>query len=186
VGLVGKILSVGVIMVAAVWGAWAFGSPAGPDMLIGEISSQDLQQAPYRTWYREHEDAYQVEEDSLSELAELMKGVDVTIIMGTWCHDSQRQVPQFYKILSRAGIPLARITMVAVDQQLMTPADHAAGLGITNTPTVIFYRDGKEVNRIVETPVISLEQDMTTILRGETYRHSRLLARMAADVKDGS
>jgi hypothetical protein len=46
------------------------------------------------------------------------------------------------------------------------------GFDITNVPTFIFYRNGKEINRIVESPVISLEKDMLSILAGEVYKHT--------------
>lgn len=163
-------------MAAGAGGVRAFESRAEPEMLVGEISPQDLREVPYAEWYIAHRQAYQVDAESISDLPELFKDVAVTIIMGTWCHDSQRQVPRFYKILSTAGVNMSRVDLFAVDMNFTTPADEAAGLGITNTPTFIFYRDGKELNRIVETPVISLEKDVLTILRGEAYRHSKLAA----------
>ena len=45
------------------------------------------------------------------------------------------------------------------------------GLNITNVPTFIFYKNGKEVNRIVESPRVSLEQDMIDIINGNNYKH---------------
>jgi len=52
-----------------------------------------------------------------------------------------------------------------------TPEQFEKGLHITNVPTFIFYKNGKEVNRIVESTVIYLEQDMLDIVSGNKYKH---------------
>jgi hypothetical protein len=53
-----------------------------------------------------------------------------------------------------------------------TPQNYEEGLHVTNVPTFIFYKDGKEMNRIVEFPIKTLESDMLTILKGEPYKHA--------------
>ena len=144
------------------------------EMLLGEISSSDLRKAPYATWYNENDQSYQVDAAAITELDSLFEGVEIKIVMGTWCHDSKREVPRFYKILSAAGVNEDSTTMIALDRKKQAPRNEIDGMGITNTPTFIFYRDGKELNRIVEKPVISLEKDITAILKGSEYRHSKL------------
>lgn len=144
------------------------------EILTGPITVADLKAVPYRDWFDQHTRDYEVNDAAVAGLADLMDNVDVTIVMGTWCHDSQREVPRFYKILQAAGIPRNRVQMLAVDQNFMTPENKAKGLKITNTPTFIFSRSSKELNRIVETPVESLEQDMMALLKGKDYRHSKM------------
>lgn len=144
--------------------------------LLGVISKADLQKGPYATWYNENDQAYQVDQAALVGLDQLLEGVEVKIIMGTWCHDSKREVPRFYKILSNVATGEDKAEMIALDRKKQAPNNETEGMGITNTPTFIFYKDGKEMNRIVETPVESLEKDMVKILKGETYKHSKLLS----------
>ncbi|PCI33174.1 MAG: thiol reductase thioredoxin [Alphaproteobacteria bacterium] len=154
-------------------------SPTGAadrEILVGEITPQDLREVPYGGWYREHYEDYEVQTAPVSELPALLEGVDVIIVMGTWCPDSQRQVPPFYKILTAAGVAMSRVDLWAVDMDFAAPDLDVAALGITNTPTFIFSRNGKELNRIVESPVESLEQDMLAILKGAAYRHAKLAA----------
>lgn len=91
--------------------------------------------------------------------------------MGTWCHDSKREVPGFYKILDQNA---ENIEMIALDRKKQTPNGETNGMEITNKPTFIFYIDGLEMNRIVETPVESLERDMVKILSGQDYSHSKM------------
>jgi thiol-disulfide isomerase/thioredoxin len=103
----------------------------------------------------------------------LLEGVEIKVVMGTWCHDSKREVPRFYKILSHKT---DNIEMIALDRKKQSPNGETDAMAITNTPTFIFYKNGKEMNRIVETPVDSLERDMIKILSGKEYRHSKMPA----------
>ena len=48
--------------------------------------------------------------------------------------------------------------MIALDRKKQTLNGETNGMEITNTPTVIFYKDDLEMNRIVETPVESLSE----------------------------
>jgi thiol-disulfide isomerase/thioredoxin len=153
--------------------ATSYGADDGVNMLIGDIERTDLQASPYMDWYQKYDTAYHVDAKATLKLSPMLKDIDVTIIMGTWCHDSQIQVPRFYKIMKSAGADMSRLNMVAVDMDFKAEGKDMAGLGITNTPTFIFYRQGVEVNRIVESPVESLEKDMLAILLGSDYRHAK-------------
>lgn len=144
---------------------------------MGKISPVDLQKETYGVWYKKNQDNYEVEADPATQLLPLLQDVKVKIIMGTWCHDSQRQVPRFYKILDSIKADLTQIHMIAVDMEFSAVGHDISALGITNTPTFIFYRGGQEINRIVEVPVESLEKDMLAILRGQGYRHSKMTMR---------
>ncbi len=144
--------------------------------LLGVISKEQLQMEPFATWYNESDQAYTVDEAAVAELDAMLQGVNIKIVMGTWCHDSKREVPRFYKILSTADADQNMVEMIAVDRKKQLSTGEIDGLGLTNTPTFIFYRDGEELNRIVETPVESLEKDMMKILKGDAYRHSKLPA----------
>lgn len=144
------------------------------EILLGKISKEDLQKNPFASWYDENDAAYQVDLNTIADLDALLDGVEVKIVMGTWCHDSKREVPRFYKILSHVENAEKKTQMIALDRKKQAPNDEINGLGITNTPTFIFLKDGKELNRIVEKPVESIEKDMVKILKGEEYRHSKM------------
>ena len=144
--------------------------------LLGVISKEQLQMEPYAIWYSESEQAYTVDETAIAELDAMLQSASIKIVMGTWCHDSKREVPRFHKILSTVGVNQSQVEMIAVDRSKQLSTGEIDGLGLTNTPTFIFYRDGRELNRIVETPVESLEKDMIKILSGQEYRHSKMPA----------
>lgn len=107
-----------------------------------------------------------------NEIKNKLKEYTITIFMATWCEDSDEQVPEFYKILENADFPLSKVKQIAMDRDKTTPEQFEKGLNITNIPTFIFYKNGKEVNRIVESPRISLEQDIIDIISGKNYKNS--------------
>ena len=92
--------------------------------------------------------------------------------MGTWCEDSQRETPNFIKILKQVDFDFNNLELITVNREKITPQGLENGLNITNVPTFIFYKDGKEINRIVEFPIESLEEDMINILTNKDYKHA--------------
>ena len=92
--------------------------------------------------------------------------------MGTWCGDSRRETPRFYKILEAAGFNFKNLEFATVNRSKKTPNNLQEGLNIIKVPTFIFYKKGKEIGRYVEYARESLEKDMLKIVSGATYKHS--------------
>jgi hypothetical protein len=61
-----------------------------------------------------------------------------------------------------------------MSEEKTTPENWEKGLEIFNVPTLIFYKNNIEINRIVEFPKTTLESDVEKILKGESYSHSYL------------
>ncbi|WP_340202979.1 thioredoxin family protein [Ascidiimonas sp. W6] len=143
-----------------------------PEILIGKYKREALSKVPFDSWFVKNYESYLVDQKSIDTLNPLLKGVKVKIFMGTWCGDSKRETPRFYKIMDAAQVKEKNITLITMDRSKKTPDNFEEGLDITNVPTFIFYKNGKEVNRIVEYPIKSLEKDMITILSGQEYKHA--------------
>lgn len=146
--------------------------PSVTDMLLGKIEWTQLQDGEYGKWFNPNFKSYEVDMASIPEIKKLMDDVEVTTFMGTWCHDSKRDTPRFYKIMKAADVPDQNLELVAVDYKKTTPKGLEKGMNIERVPTFIFKKDGKELGRIVEHSVESLEKDMLKILRGEDYTPS--------------
>lgn len=147
----------------------------GRENLIGETNQAALQVEPYASWYTKNYDKYFPNEEIISELKKTIQAFDIEVYYGTWCGDSKRDIPKFYKILNDSGYNLNRLLIVAVgnegDLYKKSPDGETEGKNITNVPTFIFYKDGVEVNRIVESAVgKSLEEDVLKIVTGQAYR----------------
>ncbi|WP_046757278.1 thioredoxin family protein [Kordia jejudonensis] len=141
-------------------------------ILTGVQIRETIATAPYDVWFGPTYAVYSADKETLDAIKPLTKDVKIKIFMGTWCEDSQREVPQFYKITDVLEINERDIELITVDEEKETPEHLEDGFNITNVPTFIFLKDGKELNRIVEFPVTSLEKDMLSILSGEAYKHS--------------
>ncbi len=85
------------------------------------------------------------------------------IFLGTWCGDTQRELPRFQKIIETEKIPLRVIEYHALNRNKESGEALPAEYGIRFVPTFVFLRNGKEIGRIVEAPRKSLEEDIVDI-----------------------
>jgi thiol-disulfide isomerase/thioredoxin len=140
--------------------------------LIGFANKESFNQAPYKTWFTQKLDAYKPDEATISALKVGLKGVTIKGFMGTWCGDSKRETPHFYKVLELADFNFKKLDLVTLNRSKRTPDNLQEGLDIKRVPTFIFYREGTEIGRYVEYARESLEKDMLKIVSGEAYKHS--------------
>ncbi len=141
-------------------------------ILLGPANEDGFKQEPFNTWYEENYADYEVDKTTISSLKHLLKNVKVKAFMGTWCGDSKRETPRFFKIMEATDYNDENIELITMSRQKDTPEGSELGLNITNVPTFIFYKNGEEINRIVESPITSLEKDMIAILTGQEYKHT--------------
>jgi len=106
--------------------------------------------------------AYKVNEEALSKIN--FTGISIKVVLGNWCEDSQREVPRLIKILETAPLKNVPVTYYLVDREKFCPDPEVQKLEAKYVPAIIFYRNGKEIGRIVETPEGSLEVNMGKIL----------------------
>ena len=84
--------------------------------------------------------------------------------MGTWCHDSKREVPRFYKILNTLNYDQTNLQIVGLNKDKKGYFNDYSYLNIKNTPTFIFFKNDEEIGRIIERPKGSLELQIQNIL----------------------
>lgn len=141
-------------------------------MLIGKSNRKGLQMDAFKEWFDPGYMDYKANSETLDKLKPLLKDVSILVFMGTWCEDSQRDVPHLYKILDDAGFDESKLTLITVSEEKTTPQGFEDGKDISNVPTIIFYKNDKEIGRIVEYPIETLEKDMLAILSGKDYKHA--------------
>lgn len=134
-------------------------------MLIGNCDKSGLQKGVYGTYFDSQYDVYKPADVYINKLEDKIDGVEVTIVLGTWCSDSQREVPRFYKVLNNAGYNDKRVKVIAVDKDKEAIVVDIKDMEIERVPTFIIYKDEKEIGRIVETPKKSLERDLWKIVK---------------------
>tara|TARA_R110000868_G_scaffold93736_4_gene259230 strand:- start:308 stop:1201 length:894 start_codon:yes stop_codon:yes gene_type:complete len=143
------------------------------EKLLGVITKNDLTTDDYSKWFSPQFNSYPVDKDSASKISEPLKEFEILVFMGTWCGDSKKEVPRFYRLLEEINYPMPKLKIIAVDsdkdQYKKSPNGEEKGLNIHKVPTFIFYKDGKEVNRIIEHPITSFEADIDQIINTNTY-----------------
>lgn len=141
-------------------------------MLIGKFTKEDLQRAPYNRWFNDRYANFNPSEEVMGTIKNNISEYEIMVFMGTWCVDSRREIPKIFKILDEAGYDLSKLTIVGVDRNKVTPEKIEADWDINWVPTLIFMKDGKEVNRFVEYPRTSIEEDIANIVTGKEYNNS--------------
>lgn len=139
---------------------------------VGTIHKEDLMEAPYMTWFDPMYKSFQPDEAALSKIQNNINDYEVKIFMGTWCGDSKREVPKFLKILELSDFDLDNLEIMGVTRSKTLPNDLQKPFDIHYVPTIIFYKDGKEINRFVEYPKESFEEDIAKIVAEEDYKNS--------------
>jgi thiol-disulfide isomerase/thioredoxin len=139
--------------------------------LTGEMSMDKLWET-IPVW-RSVMDDYQPDAAAVASLKANGTDAKVTLLYGTWCPDSKNYVPRLVKALRAAGNDKIQIKLIGIDNQFREPVDTVQPRRITNVPTVIVERNGREIGRIIETPAAqTIEEDLAAILSGKPVVHA--------------
>jgi len=145
-------------------------------MLLGKIDKKGLTKAPYSEWFNKNHETYLVNQNITKAIKDSLKDYTIKVFLGTWCGDSKKEVPRFYSVLEAANYPMDQLEVIALDRSdeayKQGPNGEEKGMDIHRVPTFIFYKDGKEVNRIVEHPKETLERDIQKIVTSQRYNHN--------------
>ena len=143
------------------------------EVLVGEIERNDLLSPPHASWFNSNFDRYRPEKEDLDLIVSNLPGIDsIKIFMGTWCIDSRREVPKFFKLLKWADYDLAKVYISSLKLNKTAPNDPQDSFDVIMIPTFIFYKEGRELNRFVEYPRETFEKDIAKIVSQQPYRHS--------------
>lgn len=139
-------------------------------VLLGEQPRSAFGQLPFKHWF---DSIYRGYTANAGLLKNAWTDEQVDVFMGTWCGDSRREVPQFLKIMDSLGIPPQKVRIICTKSgnpgHKTSPGREEQGLYIFRVPTFIVRKNGREIGRIVESPVQSLEKDLLAIIRGQPY-----------------
>ncbi|PQJ76196.1 thiol reductase thioredoxin [Polaribacter gangjinensis] len=139
--------------------------------LVGIANRFDFQDTAYKEWFDSRYEEYTTDKQVISEISKHIHQLTIKVFMGTWCGDSRREIPRFYKILDETKFDVNYLQLIAVDRSKKYD-NYEKGLTIFRVPTIIFYKNGKEIGRFVEYPRETIEKDFLKIVSGMPYKHS--------------
>ncbi|MDA3860642.1 MAG: thioredoxin family protein [Melioribacteraceae bacterium] len=137
---------------------------SGTPMLVGLCDREAFADTNFAWWFNSGYKFYDPDADVVSKILDVKTEYSITIVMGTWCSDSRREVPRFYKLLDALNFSEGKIELINVDRSKSGIDADVSNLKIELVPTFIVYSNGKEMGRIIETPEESLEIDLLKIL----------------------
>lgn len=123
---------------------------SGNKVVKGFLSKQELATDTAFTWFAQNQKSYTLNADVVKSFASGKEAVNIVVFGGTWCGDTKQILPNFFKTADAAAFPENRITLIGVDHSKKTLYNLSEAFGITNVPTFIVMKDGKEVGRVVE------------------------------------
>ena len=140
--------------------------------LVGYLKKSDFLNEKHKNWFSKNYDNYTPDPKVVQKIKKKLNNISIKSFIGSWCHDSKRELPRFYKIMELAGFDLENdFKMIGITIGKKTPTNLQKGFAINHTPTFIFFRDGKEIGRFVEHSKKTIEKDILKILRGGNYKH---------------
>ena len=136
-------------------------------MLLGTQTKDQFLKSPYSDWYSKEHEEYAMDKNAIAELKkEKLNSYSITVFLGTWCEDSHREFPRLMKILEEVNYPEDRLTLIGVNRKKESPNGEEGLHNIQKVPTIIVFKYGKEVGRIIESPKSGwLERDLLEIVK---------------------
>lgn len=142
--------------------------------LLGKVTVDSLLKEPFKSWYKKGFEQYYPTHVTIAQLKNTnCKKLTYQLFFGSWCGDSKREVPRMLKLMDTLGIPKEQIELIGLDDTDSTlkqsPRGEEKGKHIFRVPALIVMSNNKELGRINEFPVFTLEQDLLQIISGEGY-----------------
>ncbi len=138
----------------------------GTPMFVGRHTIADLRVEPGFEWMRTGEQAYEPRAAAVSYLAGTLPAYSMVVLMGTWCPDSHRLIPQLQRVLQAAAYPEGQLALYSVDRSKNIPGNNLPNrYALKNVPTIILFDGEREVGRIVESVSEPVEEVLAAMLR---------------------
>jgi len=136
-------------------------------MLVGIAVRADIMKDSYGEWYAQEYEDYEINHDLVIASRDFLDSIEVQVFLGTWCEDSRREVPRFFKILDEMGWSENQMQMIMLDRNKTSGYGLEKDKNIHHVPTFVVYKERQEIGRIIETPTETLEEDLFNILIGD-------------------
>ncbi|HZH63843.1 MAG TPA: thioredoxin family protein [Flavisolibacter sp.] len=143
----------------------------GTKIIKGFIAKKELATDTAFAWYAQNSKGYTPAADVMQQYTVAKDSVNLIIFAGTWCGDTKNLLPKFFTTTDAAGFPDSRITLIGVDRSKKTLYNLTEAFGVTNVPTFIVMKNGKEIGRVVEYGKMgSPDKEVAQIISGAAGR----------------
>ncbi len=130
------------------------------DIHLKDFVRPNLDNFKLYPWFSDAYKDYQPDAHVIDSLSMLKDHISIIVFGGSWCSDTHDLLPRFYKTVERAKIPADKITLIGVDRRKHSHDGRSFKYRIKRVPTFIFFYDGKQIGRVVESVQKNIETDM--------------------------
>lgn len=132
--------------------------------IVGKFTWEDWKKEA--AWNDYEAESYKLNNEDIAKLSEYLTKYKVSFVLvsGAWCHDSEEEMPRILKVLNSAKMNEEAIEIYGVGRQKDAKDGIRQKYEIEKVPTLIIYKNGKEIGRILEHPDNSWERDLWQII----------------------
>ncbi len=118
------------------------------------------------TDYPQFRAAYEQYQPTSAEITAIksLSGKSLLVLFGTWCHDSEREVPRLLKLIDLSGVELKSLSLHGINYNKQEPSNLHRQYDLMFSPTIILLQGEVELGRVVEKPMTSLGEDLASFV----------------------
>ncbi len=139
--------------------------PVGTKIVTGRFSPSLLESDSSFVWYRQDYTSFNPDSSSVAFVSAHASDLHFIVVGGTWCGDTKRELPRFFKTLASAHVAVEKVELYGVDRSKVSNDGLTERYNITRVPTFIVFLQGKEEGRIVEFSKPGIDIELANILR---------------------
>lgn len=138
----------------------------GKTELVGELTIDEWNQYSKQDTTSPNDDLLHM--PNISELKLVFKqnkNLKIIIVGASWCGDTEVSFPIFFKIIKMLDLEPNRYTIYGINRAKTEPKEVCHDYHIEKVPTLIVFDGKAEINRIIETPNVSWDEDLLNIIK---------------------
>lgn len=135
-------------------------------VLTGSISLQQLQTFK---WHVDGYANYVCKKEIIDSIKPFAQHLKLIVVMGTWCSDSREHIPALLRVANAAGIPSSHLEFLGVDRTKKCSHPDISPMNIEYVPTIYVFYKSKLMGTIIETPKLSIEEDLLHLITNTTH-----------------
>lgn len=133
-------------------------------ILLGSVHKSILiKHNTTKNWFEPSYSNYQIDTNIIKELKSFVKPMQVLVFAGSWCSDTQRELPKFCKIADAIGLNQNQIEIHLLNEEKKGFYINESVFHVKAVPTFIFMENGKEIGRIIEMSTQLFEKEWLDI-----------------------
>lgn len=114
--------------------------------------------------YKPYIGLYYPEKDVIQNIRANLNDLEIKIFYADWCPDCRIQLPRFLSVILALDEENIDLEFIEVNRDKKDGQEKAEEKNVLAVPTFIFFRNDKEIGRIIERPNDKMEKEIAKIV----------------------